>query len=230
MRAWASEKQKREKKKKKEREELYLRGLHAGTGSKKRSTHVMAPRILNPNFPSSHKEEVSHFSAHFRKSSQSLYSPRSPCTSHSPCSPYSPRHHISSIARKHSPRSSQPILEEMTIDISPTLQRWLHDKGLTGYIRVAEAPPNPNSQDMPKKLNVDTITNTNIRKKLGQSGNGKRHFEIPPARVLECYFGEYSISAKAYMTRNASDPFFRELAKFLLEVRCVHANAYGMPK
>ena len=26
------------------------------------------------------------------------------------------------------------------------------------------------------------------------------------------------------------DPFFREIAKFLLEVGCVHVNAYGMPK
>ena len=58
--------------------------------------------------------------------------------------------------------------------------------------------------------------------------DGERHFTIPP--VLERYFGKYSISAKAYRTLDAPDPFFRELAKFLLEVGCLHTNMYGMPK
>ena len=32
------------------------------------------------------------------------------------------------------------------------------------------------------------------------------------------------------MTRNIPEPFFRDIAKFLLEVGCVHLNAYEMPK
>ena len=83
---------------------------------------------------------------------------------------------------------------------------------------------------MAKKLNVDTITNASIRKKLGLSGSGKRHFQIPPAGVFEQYFGEYSTSAKAYKTRDIPNPFFWEVAKFLLEAGCIHTNAYGMPK
>ena len=35
---------------------------------------------------------------------------------------------------------------------------------------------------------------------------------------------------KAYRTRDIPNPFFREVAKFLLEVGCLHTNAYGMPK
>ena len=143
----------------------------------------MARRILNPTFPSSRKEEASHFSAHFRKSSQIVCSPRSHRSSHSPC------HHRSSTARtfplKRSPRSSQPVPKDMTIDISPTLRRWLHDKGLAGYIRVAEAPPHTNVQEMARKLNIDTITNASIRKKLGLSRTGEHHFEIAPAKALE---------------------------------------------
>ena len=118
----------------------------------------------------------------------------------------------------------------MTIDISLAMQRWLQDKGLAYYIRVAEVLPHPNSQDMARKLNIDTITNASIRKKLGLFRSGECHFEIPATGALERYFGEYSVLAKAYRTRDATDPFFCELAKFLLEVGSVHTNAFRMPK
>ena len=83
---------------------------------------------------------------------------------------------------------------------------------------------------MAEKINIETITNASIRKKLGLSGMCERHFEIPLAEALEQYFGEYSTSAKAYRTWDISNPFFQEVAKFLLEVGCVHINAYGMLK
>ena len=38
------------------------------------------------------------------------------------------------------------------------------------------------------------------------------------------------MSTKAYRTKEIPDPFLREIAKFLLEVGCVHVNVYGMPK
>ena len=38
------------------------------------------------------------------------------------------------------------------------------------------------------------------------------------------------MSAKAFRTRDIPDPFYWNVAKFLLEVGCVHVNAYGMPK
>ena len=83
---------------------------------------------------------------------------------------------------------------------------------------------------MAGKLSVDTITNAMIMKKLGLSNTGERHFDIFRIEVLEHYFGEYSLSAKAYRTWDVPNPFFLEIAKFLIEVGCVHLNAYGMPK
>ena len=71
-------------------------------------------------------------------------------------------------------------------------------------------------------MNVDTVTNAMVRQKLSLSGLGEKHFDIAPA--------EYSLTAKAYRTREIPNAFFREVAKFLLEVGCVHVNAYGMPK
>ena len=73
----------------------------------------------------------------------------------------------------------------MLIDISPALQRWLHDHSLAGYIRVAEEPPHPNSHEMVTQINIDTITNATIRKKLGLTLKGERHIEIPSTKFLE---------------------------------------------
>ena len=58
----------------------------------------------------------------------------------------------------------------------------------------------------------------------------KNTSRFPLAEDLEKYFREYSTSAKAHRTKDISNSFFREVAKFLLEVGCVHINAYGMPK
>ena len=55
-----------------------------------------------------------------------------------------------------------------------------------------------------------------LRKKLSLDNTGERHLEMVPSDILERYYGKYS--------------FFQDVAKFLLEVGCVHVNAYGMPK
>ena len=69
-----------------------------------------------------------------------------------------------------------------------------------------------------------------LRKKLSLDSTGERQLEMVPSEILERYYGKYSLSAKAFRTRDIPDPFFRDVAKFLLEVGCVHVNAYGMPK
>ena len=56
-----------------------------------------------------------------------------------------------------------------------------------------------------------------------------KHFDIPPAKALGKYFGKYFLSTKAYRTKEIPNPFFFK-RKFLLEVGCMHVNAYGMPK
>ena len=118
----------------------------------------------------------------------------------------------------------------MTIVISAALRRWLLEKGFEGYIKVAEAPPHPEASDIAKRLNVDTVTNAMVRQKLGLSGLGEKYFDIASAETLQKYFAEYSTTAKAYRTKEIPNAFFREIAKFFLEVGCVHVNAYGMPK
>ena len=65
---------------------------------------------------------------------------------------------------------------------------------------------------------------------MGLFGTREKLFEIPPTDALKKYFGEYSTSSKAYRAKEIPNPFFREISKFLVEVGCVHVNAYGMPK
>ena len=74
--------------------------------------------------------------------------------------------------------------------ITTALRKWLTDRGLKGFIQVAEVPPHPNALEMARKLNIDTITNAMVRKKLGLSNIGEHHFDIFPTKVLERYYSE----------------------------------------
>ena len=77
---------------------------------------------------------------------------------------------------------------------------------------MVEAPRHPNALEMASKLDIDTLTNSMVRKKLGLS------------------ITRDGTTAKAFKTRDIPDPFFRDITKFMLKVGCVHLNAYGMLK
>ena len=80
----------------------------------------------------------------------------------------------------------------MTILITSTLRNWLTDNGLQGFIQVAEAPPHPNALEMVSKLNIETLTDSMVHKKLGLSSMGERQFDILPTELLERYYDKYS--------------------------------------
>ena len=79
----------------------------------------------------------------------------------------------------------------MSIVISEALRKWLLEKGFEGYIKVAEAPPHCDALEIAKKLNVITVTNATVRKKLRLWAIGEKHFDIAFAEMLVKYFGEY---------------------------------------
>ena len=95
---------------------------------------------------------------------------------------------------------------------------------------MAEAPPHPNATEIASRINIETITDSMLRKNLNLDSTGERQLEMVPSHILECYYGKYSLSAKAFRTKDIPNPFFKDVAKFLLEVGCMHINAYGMPK
>ena len=67
----------------------------------------------------------------------------------------------------------------MPTPISSALRRWLLEKGFEGYIQVTEVLAHPDTQEIAKKHNVDTVMNVNFRKKLGLTTTGEKHFETP---------------------------------------------------
>ena len=197
--------------------------MHAQTSRSRPHDTTMTHRAMNPR---TQKEKNRRFSAHYRKPTSPFSSLRSSRSPRSP--PYHKAHVHHSL--QASPSSHEPHPTTMPIIISTTLCRWLLEKGFEGYIKVIEAPTHPDALEIAKKLNVDITTNATFQKKLDLSTNGEKHFGIPPTKTLVKYFREYSVSAKAYRTKEILEPFFRRIAKFLLEVGCVHSNAYGMPK
>ena len=79
----------------------------------------------------------------------------------------------------------------MTIIITSALRKWLIDHGLKGFIQVTKALARPNALEMASKLNIDTLTNSMVRKKLALSSTCERHFDIFRTDVLERYYREY---------------------------------------
>ena len=67
------------------------------------------------------------------------------------------------------------------------LRNWLANHGLQGFIWVSEAPLQPNATEMASKLNVETLTDSMVSKKLGLDNTGERQFEILPTELLERY-------------------------------------------
>ena len=97
----------------------------------------------------------------------------------------------------------------MTIIVTFALKKWLTDHDLQGFIQVAKAPPHPNALEMASKLNIDTLTNSMMQKKLGLSSTRERPFDIFPTEILERHYGKYSQSLKDFRTKDIPDPFFR---------------------
>ena len=50
--------------------------------------------------------------------------------------------------------------------ITSALRNWLVGHGLQGFIRVLEAPPHPNATEIASRLNIETLTDSMVCKKL----------------------------------------------------------------
>ena len=57
--------------------------------------------------------------------------------------------------------------------ITSTLRNWLVDHGLQGFIKVVEAPTYQNASEMVSKVNIQTFTESIVRKKLGLDSMGE---------------------------------------------------------
>ena len=131
------------------------------------------------------------------------------------------------------PSTSDSIVAEidiMPIPVSDELREWLHSRNLQGFIRVAEADPHPQAEELVQELDITKITTKKVRNALQMPRGGFDAVQKPSSEALRSYFGEYSPSAKAYQTYGGRDEFFHEVARFLLEVGFVSPRFYCMPK
>ena len=131
------------------------------------------------------------------------------------------------------PSTSDSIVADidiMPIPVSDELREWLHSRNLQGFIRVAEADPHPQAEELVQELDITKITTKKVRNALQMPRGGFDAVQKPSSEALRSYFGEYSPSAKAYQTYGGRDEFFHEVARFLLEVGFVSPRFYCMPK
>ena len=162
-----------------------------------RKASTMARRVLETSLPSSQKSKKSHSSPTRKQafhSHRSLNPLRSSLSStHS--TPTIPTRAPPS-AQPHSQHATAQYFEMPTI-ITTALRNWLTENGLQGFIQVAEAPPHPNATEITSRINIETITDSMLRKKLKLDSTGERLLEMVPSHTLERYYGKYSLSAKA---------------------------------
>ena len=134
----------------------------------------MARRFLGTPQTSSQKGKNRHSSPTRRQY---------PSSSHSLTSPL--RQSLPSLPHAHRSCSPTRHPSEMTILVTSGLRNWLTDHSLQGFIQLAEAPPHPNAMEIVSKLNIETLTDSMVRKKLGLNSTSERQFEILPTELLE---------------------------------------------
>ena len=118
----------------------------------------------------------------------------------------------------------------MSVEVSQEIRTWLHRCGLGGYLRVVDASPHPEPQEIARQLHPDTVTNNIIRSALDLQRGGEHDIEVPRHTTLKDYFGVYSVSGKAYRTYGGSNKFFGEIARILMEYAFAHTNPTNMPQ
>ena len=96
--------------------------------------------------------------------------------------------------------TDQPINEEDTCLMAPSeeAKQWLTEHGLEGFLRIADAPPHDEPEQAVKSIDLSEITEGAVQAITGLQAGGMQSVECPSNEILFEYFGEYSLSSKAY--------------------------------
>ena len=60
----------------------------------------------------------------------------------------------------------------MPIPVSDELCQWLHNRNLQGFIKVAEADPHPQAEELLQDLDITKITTKKVRNALQMPRGG----------------------------------------------------------
>ena len=145
-----------------------------------RKESTMARRVSDTSLSSSQKAQNSHSPPTRRQTSHSQRSHNSLCSTHPHRSLNSLRHSFSptrALLPPHPHASAQH--SEMPIIIRTALRNWLTENDLQWFIMVAEAT------EIASRINIGTITDSMLRKKLNLDCTGEQQMEMVPAHILE---------------------------------------------
>ena len=142
------------------------------------------------------------------------------------------------IRREHAEHAGAPILPQPTdseddmecMVLSEAAKKWLKQHGLEGFLRIVEAPPHGDAENVVKDIDTEVITEEAIRAMTGLPEGGIYSIDNPSPELLTRYFGEYSLGSKAYRTQGGEDLLFREIARVLHEYGHVYPRPPAMPR
>ena len=101
-------------------------------------------------------------------------------------------------------------------------RQWLTENGLEGLLRIADAPPHADPEQATTTIDLSEITEGAVQALTGLQAGGLRSIECPSNQILFEYFGEYSLSCKAYRTQGGQNLLFGEVARAMMEYGFVH--------
>ena len=90
----------------------------------------------------------------------------------------------------------------MLLELTKDPYTWLNKHNLSGYLCVVDALPHPKTQEIARRVHLDTINNNQIRLVLGLQRGEEHDIEASPQNIIEEYFAKYSVSAKVYRTHD----------------------------
>ena len=90
--------------------------------------------------------------------------------------------------------SEQANTEVMPIPVSDELRLWLHERNLQGFIKVAEAEPHPQAEELVQQLDITKVTTKKIRNALQMPRGGFDAVKKPSSEALQSYFGDMLVN------------------------------------
>ena len=109
-------------------------------------------------------------------------------------------------------------------------KKWLKQHGLEGFLRIVEAPPHGDAENVVKDIDMEVITEEAIRALIDLPEGDRFLIDNPTLEILTKYFGEYSLASKTYRTQGGDDALFRKIARVLHEYGHVYSRQPMMPR
>ena len=123
-----------------------------------------------------------------------------------------------------------PEEEAGPMALSEEARQWMTENGLEGLLRIADAPPHAEPEQAAATIDLSEITEGAVQALTGLQAGGLRSIENPSNQILFEYFGEYSLSSKAYRTQGGQNLLFGEVARAMMEYGFVHPRPPAIPK